>query len=192
MNDNDLFPYASAAVVLLQRIVYNEDKEWGELISYRRDIQKYFSGIGLDLFIDESEGYAFLRQREFSEEENAPPRLVRKNPLNYHATILCVLLREKILESESASSEGDRLVMSRTEIKEAAKIFFPHETNETKLLDKLDAAINKLTYEYHFLKEMNGNKERLEVKRIIRAVIDAEKLLEIKEKLLHYADSVDV
>jgi Domain of unknown function (DUF4194) len=190
MNDsNKLFPYANAVIRLLQGILYNEDKEWKELIAYKSEIEDHFSGLGLELYLDESEGYSFLKQKDFTDEDTAPLKLVKKLQLSYPITLLCVLLREKLLEFDASSSESGRLVLSRDDIRELIQNYFPGESNEAKVSDKTDASINKLI-EYGFLHEMNQKKDKLEVKRILRAVIDADKLGEIKERLAEYARNI--
>jgi len=187
MNEkNRLFPFANAVIRLLQGILYNDDKEWNELVSFRAEIEEYFLGLGLEVYFDESEGFCFLKQMDFSEEEIQPLRLVKKIQLSYPITLLCVLLREKLLEFDASSSESGRLVLSRDDIKELIQNYLPKESNEARSSDKLEASINKLV-EYGFLREMNQKKDKLEVKRILRAVIDAEKLSEIKERLKEYA-----
>jgi hypothetical protein len=187
MNDiNKLVPFANAVIRLLQGILYNDDKEWNEFVSYRNEIEEHFSGLGLDVYFDEAEGFCFLKQHDFSDEEIQPLRLVKKIQLSYPVTLLCVFLREKLLEFDASESESGRLVLSREDIKELIQNYLPKESNEARSSDKLEASINKLV-EYGFLREMNQKKDKLEVKRILRAVIDAEKLHEIKERLIEYA-----
>ncbi|MCC6275599.1 MAG: DUF4194 domain-containing protein [Leptospiraceae bacterium] len=189
MNEqNKVLPYANAIIRLLQGIVYNEDKEWNELISNLEEVENHFFGLGLKVYLDESEGYCFVRQMDFTDETIQPLRLVKKIQLSYQNSILCVLLREKLLEFDAASSESGRLVLTRDEIKELIRNFLPSESNEARISDKMEASINKLV-EYGFLREMNQKKDRLEVKRILRAVIDAEKLGEIKTRLSQYAEN---
>ncbi len=190
MNENNkIFPYANAVVRLLQGILYNEDKEWKELVSHKTEIEEHFSGLGLDLYIDELEGYAFLKQIDFKDEDKIPLQLVKKIQLSYPVTLLCILLREKLLEFDASSSESGRLVLSRDDIKELIQNYFPKESNEAKVSDKTESSINKLI-EYGFLREMNAKKDQLEVKRILRAVIDANKLNEIKDRMAEYARNI--
>ncbi len=184
---NTILPYANAIIRLLQGIIYSDDKEWTELNVNQYEIRNYFSGIGLELFLDDTEGYAFLKQKDFSEEDVSPIKLVAKRQLTFSVTVICVLLREKLLEFDASTSESGRLILSREEIIDLVQNFYPAESsNEAKRNDKIITDINKLI-EYGFLKWNNEKKNLLEVKRILRAVLDATKLNEIKEKLIEYA-----
>ena len=69
---NNVLPYANAIIRLLQGIIYIDDKEWTELTVNHSEIRNYFSGIGHELFLDNTEGYAFLKQKDFSEEDVSP------------------------------------------------------------------------------------------------------------------------
>lgn len=184
---NDLLPYANSIIRLFQGIIYAEEKEWNELISNRYEIEKYFGGIGLELFLDDTEGYAFVKQKEFSEDENPPLRLVSKRQLTFSITIICVLLKEELLKFDASSSDSGRLILSKEDIINAVQSFYPPESsNEAKRIEKIQADINKLI-DYGFIKWQNEKKTTIEVKRIIKAIFKADKLNEIKEKLSEYA-----
>lgn len=61
--DNEILPYALAVIKLFQGVVYSDDKTtWDCLIQYQRDIKQHFSGIGIEVFIQENDGFAFLKQ----------------------------------------------------------------------------------------------------------------------------------
>ncbi len=58
--------------------------------------------LGLELHIDEAEGYAFLRSvAEFEESPSPLPRLVARRPLTFQMSLLLVLLRKKLLELDT-------------------------------------------------------------------------------------------
>ena len=64
--ENEALPYALAVIRLFQGVIHNDEKSaWDCLIQYQRDIKQYFSGIGIEVFIQENEGYAFLREPTF-------------------------------------------------------------------------------------------------------------------------------
>ena len=89
-------PFAAAAIKLLQGPIYADDKAiWRELIAWQSAIQEYFGKIGMELIINEPDGFARVLQPEADEhDENPLPRLMRKQSLNYEATLLAVMLRE--------------------------------------------------------------------------------------------------
>ena len=70
----------SAVVVpLLKGVVYREDNPalWASLLGVTVAVRDYVAVMGLELTVDESEGYAFLRSRHEAEEDEADRRHAR-------------------------------------------------------------------------------------------------------------------
>ena len=65
---------------LNQGELHTTKKLWDELLKPENeaDIKKYFADIYLDVVIDKSEGYAYLKQRASEEEEDETPKLIEK------------------------------------------------------------------------------------------------------------------
>ena len=185
---NAMNPYAPVIIKLLQGVIYNDDKEsWDNLIKYHVPIKEYFKVIGIDVLIYETEGFAFLKQKKFDEEQEINlPNLIEKRQLSYPVTLLCVLLVEKLIEFDATDGDSTRLIVDKDEIKEMLRIFLPERTNEAKLIDNIDENINKLV-KYGFLRKLNNTESKYEVKRILKAKIPAETLQEVKNKLEEYA-----
>lgn len=185
---NAVNPYAPAIIKLLQGVIYNDDKElWDNLIKYHVPIKEYFKVIGIDVLIYETEGFAFLKQKQFDEgQEINLPNLIEKRQLSYPVTLLCVLLVEKIIEFDATEGDSTRLIVDKDEIKEMLRIFLPEKTNEAKLIDNMDENINKLV-KYGFLRKLNDTESKYEVKRILKAKVPIETLQEVKSKLEEYA-----
>lgn len=189
MSESKILPYAKAIIKLLQGIVYDDDVDtWKMVVEYSNDITKHFQGIGVEVLLDPTEGYCFLRQKKFSEEEPEGiilPNLVDKRQLTYPITVLIVLLREKLLKLD-ASGTDTRLILDRSDIYNMLGTFLPQESNEAKAQEKIDGYINKLI-EYHFLRKLNNDESKVEVRRIIKAKILAEALTDIINRLKEYA-----
>ena len=185
---NAVNPYAPAIIKLLQGVIYNDNKElWDNLIKYHVPIKEYFKVIGIDVLIFETEGFAFLKQKQFDEgQEINLPNLIEKRQLSYPVTLLCVLLVEKIIEFDATEGDSTRLIVDKDEIKEMLRIFLPEKTNEVKLIDNIDENINKLV-KYGFLRKLNDTESKYEVKRILKVRVPVETLLEVKSKLEEYA-----
>ena len=190
MDKNSILPYAPVIIRLLQGVAYDDNREmWNALIDHQVQIKEYFDIIGVDVLIYESEGFAFLKQRQADEDaEVVLPNLIERRQLSYPVTLLCVLLVEKLLEFDVRGGDSTRLIMDKDEIKEMVRIFLAEKTNEARLLDSLDAHINKLT-EYGFLRKLTTSEDKYEVKRILKAKITADALQEIKQRLDTYAKS---
>lgn len=187
--------YAHVIIKLLQGPVYVDEKNvWRDLQAWKSSIQEYFGKIGIDLIINETDGFARIAQPEADEEtENQLPRLMRKQTMNYETTLLCVILRE-ILEEFDVVSEGTKLFLTQKEIKERIELFYKEQANKSKLWKELSKPINslqnigilKLTRE----DPVNKDNNQYEVKRIIKALISNKKLEEIRDKLKNHVNTV--
>ena len=77
--DKIVVEYAHIIIKLLQDVLCDEDKTtWSDLLTYQTPVRDYFAKIGVELYIDEREGFAFLRQVD--DEDAKLPRLVRRVP----------------------------------------------------------------------------------------------------------------
>ena len=186
--NNETLPYALAVIKLFQGVVYSDDKAvWNCLIQYQQDIQQHFAGIGIEVFVLENEGFAYLKQKESDpgQEENLP-HIIERRQLSYPVTLLSVLLFEKLIEFDMKGGDSTRLIIDRQEIKESVRIFLPEGSNEAKLTDRVDTHIKKLV-DIGFLRELSTDPNKFEVRRILKAKISADGLQEIKEKLREHA-----
>ena len=185
-DDNSL---GGVVVSLMKGVVYRDQHPavWQQLEELQARVIDYVSVIGLDLILDEAEGYAFLKQ--VSNEDSDIPKLVARRPLSFPVSLLCVLLRKKMVEQDAGGGES-RLVMSREQIVEMMRVFLPDRANEARLFDQIDTHLNKVS-EFGFLKKLNGNPPAWEVRRIIKALVDADWLADFNEKLKVYRDHAE-
>lgn len=188
-------PFAAVIIKLLQGPVYADDKNiWRELMQWQSAIQEYFGKIGMELVINEQDGFARVLQPETDEHDDNPlPRLMKKQTLNYEATLLAVILREG-LEEFDIKSDGNKFYLTQKEIKERIELFYKEQTNKSKLWKDLSKPITGLL-NIGILKlnredAANKDNNKYEVKRIIKAFISNEKLEEIKNKLNNYVNPI--
>lgn len=191
-------PYASVLVRLLQSpALYDDDRQhWQQLEEHEAAIRAHFAEVGVALDLNRADGYARLTQPEPAEDDPyLPLRLLRKLPLSYEQSLLCVVLREWLEEHESsAHAASPRLYATRAQLRERVELFFRQPHNHKALLGKLDALIERLT-EHGLLKiirkdDLNPDQTRYEVKPLLKAKISLEKLVEFKDKLRRHAESV--
>lgn len=184
--------YSNVLIALLKGIVYSHQEEiWNTLIlpENERDVRNYFADIHLDLIIDKSEGYAYLKQQQTpaDEEENeleAPMRLIRRRALTFHVSLLCLLLRKHLIENDQ-TGESTRAILSREEINSQMKLYMKESTNEAVVNKQIDAAIKKVEDE-GFLRRMKTEQEQYEVNRIIKAFVNADQVGEWLERYKEY------
>ncbi len=191
MPSSTVMPYAPVILKLLQNPLFSdESSSWNLLLSYLTPVQEYFARIGLEVRVNEEDGYAYLHQPALEDDEGQTivlPRLTRRDRLTYHTTLLCVLLREWLDQFESTHFEAGKCTITSDQIYELMRPFLPARTDERSIQRRMGAAIERLI-ELGFLKRMpdTENPVYFEVRRILKAKIDAEKLSEIKEKLARY------
>ena len=175
-------------VPLLKGVLYREDNPglWGSLLNLQASVRDYVAVLGLELMLDEAEGYAFLRSRQDEDEDGqaAMPRLVARRQLSYPVSLLLALLRKKLAEFDAAGGDT-RLILSRDEVVELIRIFLPAGSNEVKLIDQVDATLNKIA-ELGFIRRLRGQGQMIEVRRIIKAFVDAQWLAEFDQRLAEY------
>lgn len=178
--------YSSCLIALLKGIVYNHQKEvWENLLQYEADARKYFQPIGLELYLDKSEGYAYLRQRDW-EEESGMPRLTEKRQLNFLTSLICIVIRKYLLEQD-AQSGSVRVIISEQELLNRLKVYLPASNDEAKQQEKIISTINKVI-EIGFLRKLEGQDKNYEIHRIIKGFINADVIQDTLNKLKDFAE----
>jgi len=183
--------YSLSLIALLKGIVYDHQKEvWESVLLYDADIKKYFLLAGLELFIDKSEGYAFLKQKEWQEDDVPLPRLAEKRQLNFFTSLLCIVLRKFLLEHD-AQGGSVRSIISEEEIINRTKIFLVTATDEAKQEDKIITAINKVL-DIGFLRKLEDQEKNYEIHRIIKGFVNADVIDETLKKFQTYAEEKQI
>lgn len=186
-----LAPYTSVVLKLLINPLFSEDStHWNTLLTYQKQIQEYLGHIGLALEIQEMDGYAYLYQPEIEDEEGAImalPRITRRDRLTFHATLLCVLLREWLDQQDAQNLDTGGCFITGEQIYELMLPFLPERTDMRRVARRIEAAINQVS-DLGFLKRLSSQQDMayFEVRRILKAKIDVEKLAEVKEKIQRY------
>lgn len=180
---------ATAVVKLMQGVVYRETHEhaWRTLEREQAGVQDHFARIGVRAVIDELEGYAYLKTIDPEEGEEPLPRLVKRRALTYPVSLLLLLLRKRLAEFEAGGDEG-KLVLEHEQIAEMLRLFLPVSTNEARILQNVDQTIGQVV-KLGFLAELRGQRGAWEVRRIVKAFVDAETMSDFAGKLAEYASS---
>jgi hypothetical protein len=160
----------------------NDEKLWQSLLGLTSHVRDYVSVLGLDLVLDEAEGYAFLRSKD--DPDSTLPRLIARRTLTFNVSLLLALLRRRMMEFDINSSEV-RLIMTEQEIADVVSVFLPESSNEARVLDRLGADIKKVV-ELGFLRKLKGQTDTYEVARILKAYVDAQWLEEFDARLADY------
>jgi hypothetical protein len=179
---------STAVVQLMKGAVYRDthDKAWQHLLQLQPRVRDYVEVLGLQVVIDEAEGYAFLRQRTIGEDDDQQiPRLIPRRSLSFHVSLLLALLRKKLAEFDAQGGDT-RLMLTRAQIAEMLRVFMPASSNEARLTDQIDAHIAKAA-DLGFLRATKSAEPVYEVRRILKAFVDGQWLADFDAKLAGYA-----
>ena len=180
-----------AVIQLMKGVVYRDTHEraWRQLLQLQPQVRDYVAVLGLQVVVDEAEGYAFCRQRppdEARDDDADPlPRLVPRRPLSFHVSLLLALLRKKLAEFDAQGGDT-RLMLTRDQIAEMMRVFMPATSNEARLADKIDSYIGKAA-DLGFLRAAKNAEPVYEVRRILKAFVDAQWLADFDARLAAYA-----
>jgi hypothetical protein len=179
--------FSRVLIALMKGILSRETDEerWQALIDRQSAVRDHVALLGLELRLDETEGYAWLATRTANDGEPELPRLIARRPLSYPVSLILALMRKKLVESD-ASGEG-RLILSVDDVLEMIRLFLPETANEAKLADQIDAHLNKIV-ELGFARRLRGQDQKIEVRRILNSFVEAQWLVEFDRRLKAYRD----
>jgi len=177
----------SVVVVALMKGIADRESDpvlWQSLIGIQARVRDFVACLGLDLVLDEAEGFAYLRQRPAEAGVPELPRLVPRRQLGYQVSLMLALLRKKLAEFDATSGET-RLILGRDDIVEMMRLFLAETANQVRLNDRIGADINRVV-DMGFLRRLRGTNDRFEVRRILKAFVDAQWLADFDQRLAAY------
>ena len=182
-----------AVTHLINGVVYRDAREssWRHLLALQPHVRDYVAVLGLALVLDEAEGYAFLKAGPSpSMTMSALP--APAPPGRASAAILPGQPLAGLAAQEAGGircrRQDTRLVLTRDDIVELVRVFLPDSSNEARLIDQIETHINKVI-DLGFLRRLKpaGVIGGLyEVRRILKAFVDAHWLAEFDERLAAY------
>lgn len=192
-------------VNLLRGIVYRDQsaEHWHDLVGLQAAVRDYARVLGLELIVDEAEGYAFLRQIDAAQthehDDNqagvvssigqSVPTLIARRPLSYAVSLLLVQLRKRLAQHDAQGGDT-RLVLSREQMVGMMRTFLPGSTNDAKLTDQIERHISRVE-ELGFLRKMKDDGDQYEVRRILRAFVNADWLAELEALYRGHAEQLE-
>ncbi|MFC8921204.1 DUF4194 domain-containing protein [Cellulosimicrobium sp. NPDC057127] len=200
---------------LLKGVVYRETSEetWRDLLAHEPQVRDAVAMLGLQVVVDEGDGYAYLRSQPEHERDERVPRLIPRRELPFDVSLLLALLRKRLAQSDSEGGDT-RLVLTRGEIVDLVRVFLSQDAgaaaNEARLVDRVDALVRRVV-ELGFLRPAGrdaagdiagapdapaapaaddgpADARRFEVRRILKAFVDAQWLSDFDARLAQYLD----
>ncbi|HXL89806.1 MAG TPA: DUF4194 domain-containing protein [Streptosporangiaceae bacterium] len=178
----------AAVTQLMKGVVYRDthDRAWRSLLELQPQSRDYVAVLGLEIVIDEAEGYAYCRQKPADPDDPDPlPRLIPRRTLSFPVSLLLALLRKKLAESDSGDGDQTRVMLTREQIVEMLRVFLPPSSNEARLFDQIDAHIGNVE-KLGFLRQVKGSEQLWEVRRILKAFVDGQWLSDFDARLEDY------
>lgn len=186
---DDALDLSRVVIPLLRGVLYQADNPsgWALLRRHHARVKDHMAVMGLELVVDEAEGYAHLRQLDLDDVDI--PRLIPRHRLSFRVSLLLALLRKRLAEFDASSSDP-RLILTRDQIAELIRVHLPQSTNEVRLTSEVDALIAKVDA-LGFLRRITGQDRTYEVRRILKAYVDAQWLAEFDERLREYLATLE-
>jgi len=195
LDSTQAFSLSQLLIALMKGPIYADKHAplWESLLSgsCRAEAVDYLKVLGLQLYVDDAEGYAFLRQDPFEDEPNPPPRLIQRRSLSFPVSVLCLTLRQWLLEHDTRGGEV-RAIIERRQIRDEMALFVPQTGSEAKFDEAIDRYIRR-SEELGLLKPLKDDPQRFEIQRITKALVNAEWLGDLSARLEEYkahADSI--
>jgi len=170
--------FSLAAIALIKGIVYRSDQPivWEHLNQNISAIESYFEKIGLEVYLDDEGGYAYLKQGE-----SDLPKLVRRQSLSFKVSFLLALLRGEFARREE-ETEGD-VVITKEEIVDRFMLTLPEHNDEAKELKEIEGAISKVV-DMGFLKRLSDGGYKIQP--VLKSFVDVNWLAEFDKKMAEY------
>lgn len=181
-------PWSTAAIRLLQGVVYSDDNAvtWDSLLRHTTPLTDYFAKIGLQLIVDESDGLAYLRQLDDDElmfNGEPIPKLYRRSPMGYETSLLCILLRDLYRRFEEDELENEKCVTTQDELFELWKPFFAKTSDDVRLHRSMLSSLRKLE-EMRFVRPHPSDTVSWEIRRIIKARLPISELESLRSRIV--------
>jgi len=185
-------PLSLVLIQLMKGVLYADENEilWQHVLTLQAQIRDYVRVLGLNLSVVEEEGVAWLTTRPTEDGETELPRLVNKRQLSYPVSLLLALLRRKLAEHDASSSE-QRLILDKDDVIENIRVFLPTSTNDVRFVDQIETHLNKIV-ELGFIRRLRNDNTRFEVRRILKAFIDAQWLHDFDQRLQDYVQKFNL
>ena len=136
------------------------------------------------MIVDSNEGYAYIKNKIYEEDEEPLPRLIQSRELSYKVSLLCVLLRKNIAQFEM-QNENEKPIITKEDIIDQMIMFLDIKFNEVKIKKEIESTIKRVE-ELGFLKKLKAKDEVYEIKPTIKSFVNIEFLEEMDKKLDEY------
>lgn len=155
-------------------VAHNTPNTWSAIISDEQALRSRLNDVFLELVLDEDAGIAFTRPANNGEDLTTPegrthtmPSVLRTKTLSHVDTLVALHLRQEL----SLATPGERVVISREELRDHIRMYRPDgDHNETTMDKRFDAAFKRMV-DYTLLAPTETD-DRFEVSPALRSIFD--------------------
>lgn len=165
--------------------MYQEDGDiWKKLLAYQEPLRGFFHELGLELIVDEKEGWGYLEQQDLSA-DRMMLQLFKRRPLSFEMTMLLVILREELLGFDStprAVATVPTVQLSR--LLELLATFVPEQNNAVRRETALKSIVRQ-GVTMGIIREIRSDDVDTvyQILRVVKAKLPEARIAEIRERL---------
>lgn len=188
--EKHITPFSKAIVKLLKSTVERNSSVWDDIINYQTEIQDYIGKIGLELIVKKDDGFAFVKQLEYSDGNTLG--LVQRRQIGFETSIVLVVLRQSLEDFDSNPTQlATEKFITNTEIIDELELFLPEKYDRVRFVKELDRYINAAV-DLGYLREISKkeNETKYQIHRIIKEKITLDILQDFENKLKEYVESI--
>lgn len=182
---------------LLRGVVYRDGAEavWRDLLALEAPARDFLRTLGLEVVVDEGEGYAYVRSLDDAARDAvAPgiPRLVPRRELGFEVSLLLALLRRRLAQQDAEGGDT-RLVLERAELVDMLRVFLVTgdaagsgggtDGDDARFADRVEGLARRVA-DLGFLRP--AGEGAWEVRRVLKALVDAQWLADLDARLADY------
>ena len=166
--------FSTLTILLLTGVLYRGagKRLWCSLLELQDRVRDYVAVVGLELVLEEGEGYALLRPRADALAEGLPP-LLPSHLLALPTALLLARLRMALADFD-VHGDATRLVLTQAQLDALLQPFLVSARDDASLRLQTQAHVDRLI-ELGALCRLasHGGPAAYEVQRVLRAVVDS-------------------
>jgi len=189
VNSGTMPPDARRALVSLLRqgviLAGQKAKLFDAICRYQAAVRNHLADVYLKLVLDERAGVAFVSGLDESEDtDEEAVSLITRRTLSLYDTLLLLVLRKHYQERESTGEQ--RIIIDIERVEANLSPFLPITNSSRSDRRKLTGALQKMV-DKHILSSVRGSDDRFEITPIIRYVVNAAFLENMRAEYLRLA-----
>ena len=189
-SDDRARPVHLAVIPLMKGVVYRDthDRAWKQLLQLQPQVRDYVEVLGLQVVIDEAEGYAFLRQRPA--DEDGDRSAAQADPAPFAVLPRQPAARAAAQEARRVRRPGRRHAADahpRADRRDAPRLPAGDEQRGAPASTRSTTHINKADRARLPARRPRTREPVYEVRRILKAFVDGQWLADFDARLAEYA-----